>query len=245
MSWLKTLTDEMLKRLPQRQFSPVLIFGFDDVSAAIEIVEKAIAESSAATEALSTAQAKKAAADPSHSYIENPVFAPMAAEFWKAEMTFPIILRRSLFIAICSHVEHVLRQWCDFLDAEWTLKQPFGSFKKRGNESDLHHCVRYLHDVAALPLADFESWQEWNALDAYRIARNCLAHNGGLVDRATDGPKIESLPQFQVDTSGLLMIAPVVHLLPGACEAAAQNARAFFERLTAIGTAARSTRHDQ
>lgn len=35
MNWLKTLADELLKKLPPREFSPALIFGFDDVSAEI------------------------------------------------------------------------------------------------------------------------------------------------------------------------------------------------------------------
>lgn len=47
-----------------------------------------------------------------------------------AEITLPAILRRSLLIAIYSHVEHVLQRWCDGLHKEWSLARDFAAFKR-------------------------------------------------------------------------------------------------------------------
>ncbi len=71
----------------------------------------------------------------------NPVFGPAGLALWEAEMTFPLILRRSLFIAICSHVEHVLRRWCHMLRGEWELARDLKAFPRTPpRESNLHHC---------------------------------------------------------------------------------------------------------
>ena len=155
--------------------------------------------------------------------------APMGAAMWNAEMTFPIILRRSIMIAISSHVEHVLRRWCELLHGEWSLPRKLG--KPSNGQSDLQNCMIYLKDVAGLSLGDFEKWPEWLHVDGYRVARNCLAHNGGIVERQGDRAKIALLAHVEVDESGLLLEHPVVHLLPGACDAALDVVKTFFDRL--------------
>jgi hypothetical protein len=71
-------------------------------------------------------------------------------------------------------------------------------------------------------------------IDGYRVARNCLAHDGGIVRKQLDRSRISALPHVQVDESRLLMAQPTVHLLPGACESAVETATAFFDRLSAI-----------
>jgi hypothetical protein len=45
---------------------------------------------------------------------------------------------------------------------------------------------------------------------------------------------VETLPHVEVDDSGLLMGQPMVHLLPGACEAAADAAQTLFGHLTRV-----------
>ena len=229
--WLTVGLREMLARLPRPQFAPSLIFDFEHVQRAIAIVEGAITQEQARTQLEHQQAAAKAAQDPFHNYIENPVFAPMAASLWNAEMTFPMILRRSLLIAVSSHVEHALRSWCRLLHDEWNLAEVG---KRSPGCSDLQHLMIYLADVSKLALADYETWPEWLRIDAYRVARNCLAHDGGIID--TDGKRaaIETLPQIEVEESGLLMGEPMVHLLPGACEAAADAAQTFFGRLTHV-----------
>lgn len=234
VSWLDKLSKEMIARLPPRPFAPPVTFDFEDVRRAIELVEATIERNKTETAEASRAAAMKAAMDPSHSFIEKPVFAPMAAAFWEAEMTFPLILRRSLLIAISAHTEHVLRCWCRWLEAEWSLPRGVTEFKKERRESDLHQNVRYLRDEAKIALTDFEGWPEWQRVDAYRIARNCLAHDGGAVEDPDHRAKVGTLPHIQVDESRLLIDRPVVHVLPGGCEAAAEAADAFLERLAEV-----------
>jgi hypothetical protein len=94
--------------------------------------------------------------------------------------------------------------------------------------------MNYLRDVAGLALADYPQWKEWEALDAYRVARNKLAHNGGIVLDAGEQKKVSALPCMKVETSRLLSDEPTIFIDAGACEGAADNARAFLDRLTAI-----------
>jgi hypothetical protein len=229
MTWLEKLVPEMLANLPRPVFAPHLIFGFDHVQKAIVMIEGAIdlqrGEAIAAVASASIA----AAQDPHHNWVKNPVIAPAAVALRNAEMTFPLILRRSLFIAICSHVEYALRRWCEMLHQEWSLPRDLDHFTKTPpREADLHHCMRYIRDEAGLALGDFEQWTEWVYIDACRLARNRLAHNGGIIQPA-DPPKLQVLAQVQV--SGFLQDHPGIHLLPGACEAANGMAKTFFERL--------------
>jgi hypothetical protein len=221
--WLTVGMREMLARLPRPQFAPSLIFDFDHVQRSISIVESAITDEQARTQTEHLKTAARAAQNPFHSYIENPVFAPMAASLWNAEMTLPMILRRSLLIAVSSHVEHVLRRWSTLLHDEWHLAK---IEKKPQGRPDLEHFMIYLRDVASLSLGGFENWAEWPRIDAYRIARNCLTHDGGIIDTLAKRAAIETLPHVEIDT--MLMGEPMVHLLPGACEDAAEKAQAFF-----------------
>ncbi len=219
MSWLNDATKRILEKQPPEPFAPNLIFGFDEVHQVIQIAETAIDANIEESRKVGSEAVMRAAANPMHSFVEEPVFTPMAAGLWDAEMTFPVILRRALFIAICSHVEHVLRRWCRLLHATWSLKQDLKALKKNPKESDLHHCLRYLRDEATLAIVDFEQWPEWSRIDAYRVARNRLAHDGGIVEDADERKKLAALPFVEVDDSGILLDDPVIHLLPGACEA--------------------------
>src|SRR6266516_2332651 len=134
-SWLEKLVLEKLRMMPPSSPSPALTFDFDQVRKAIAMIEGAIErEQVAATERGNTSVAK-AAADPSHSYLNEPVFAPMVSHLWEADMTFPLILRRAMLIAISSHVEHSLRQWCLWLEDRWKSGQKLNSFKKEVREN--------------------------------------------------------------------------------------------------------------
>ena len=103
-SWLKEMTKQILNNLPKDMFTD-WTFGYGDIQRVVELVEKAIGNNAAETAEASRNAALKGAADPFHDYIKNPVFAPQASEFWKAEMTFPRVLRSALMIAIYSHTE--------------------------------------------------------------------------------------------------------------------------------------------
>jgi hypothetical protein len=236
MSWLQKIVDEMLVNTPKPTvLTPSLIFGFDDVRTAIEMVEGAIDRKKTEVMEAGHAALAKAARNPDHSWVKNPVFGPFQAAMWESDIGFPMILRRSLLIAIYSHVEHILLRWCHWLHEQWSLKNDVGSIKRSKGESTPHFYLRYLRDVAGLDCGDFRQWPEWPSLDAYRLARNCLAHDGGIVDNAADGVKIGALPHVDIDSSGLLLNHPaLIHVGPGACEAAAETSNAFFDRLTQI-----------
>jgi hypothetical protein len=235
MSWIDRLVKEKLATLKPPSFAPNLIFGFDDVRRVIQLVEAAIDTNKVSTQEAGQDSLRRAAADPSHNWVDRPVFAPMADSMWEAEMTFPLILRRALFIAICAHVEHVLRQWCELLHDEWSLASELRSFSRTpAREADVHRCMRYLRDAAGLAIGDFEQWPEWPKIDACRVARNLLAHDGGLVEDPEQRKRLAQLQHVEIDESGILMAEPVLHLLPGACEIVADNAKTFFDRLTEV-----------
>lgn len=235
MSWLDTLTKEMIARLPPPAFAPSLTFNFEQVSRAIAIVEDGIARYAEAVTEANNAAVEEAMRKPlERDFIKEPLFGPMMLNLLEAGMTFPIILRRSLLISIYSHAEHALRSWCEFLKEEWSLERRTDKLDRLGGESTQALYMRYLRDEAKLPLNDFQDWPEWKQLDGYRNARNCLAHNGGAVTTATQRKQIEELPKIMVDDSTLLMQYPVVHVLPGGCEAAAEICKSFFGRLAEV-----------
>ena len=244
MNWLEAMRPQMEAKiaamLAQKEFSPDLVFDFVHVQAAIKIVEAAISETQALAQDAATTRALEAPAKAAaamatgkpFNFIEEGIFTGNAGILGNAYLTFPRILRGSLFIAICSHVEHVLRQWCRWLHREWSLPKPLG--KKAKHESDLQNCMRYLRDDASLALAGYEHWPEWPIIDTYRVARNCLAHDGGIVpdEHLT---KLKACPQVEIVEPGLLSDERTIHLLPVTCDHAATMAKAFFERLSKIG----------
>lgn len=231
MSWLKEIAGEMVKNLPQDAFTD-WTFGFNDIQRVVDLVEKAVEQNAAETADAGRATALKAAADPSHSFVKNPVFAPMGQELLKAELTFPTILRSALLIAIYSHTEFLLLSWCASLSRDPDISKILKKTQK--GESYPARYLRYLRDDGTLAVGDFVSWPEWHALDGYRVARNCLAHRGGVVDDEAEQRQIGALPHIEIDKTGLQIREPRVHLPPGACGAAAETAKAFIGRVVAI-----------
>jgi len=211
----------------------MLVYDFDHVRVAIELAEGAIEAARVETERAARDAIAEAASDPNRSFVKKPALAPIAAAMWNVEMTFPLILRRSLFIAICSHVEHVLRRWCAFLHAEWKLPEDPKTYEEQNKgKRSAHTLIRYLRDVAKLNIADFGNWPEWVKFDAFFLARNCLVHDGGIVFDDAARKRIAKLQHVEIDASRLLVDADaVVHLLPGACEDAANTAKQLLERL--------------
>jgi hypothetical protein len=239
MSWLEKIVGEVVKSLPAAAVID-RTFGFGDIQRVISLVEKAAEQNAAETIEAGHSVALKAAADPSHSFIKRPVFAPLGAELWKAKVTFPRILRGALLVAIYSYTEFLLRQWCESLSDNLSLPKSFT--KRLKGESVLQGYMNYLRQEAKFDLADFATWSEWERMDAYRRARNCLVHNGGIVEDLEDRLKIDALPKIEIDESGLQLREPIIHLLPGACEAAADTAKAFIGRVVSV--AARDDRWD-
>ena len=112
MGWLDEILGETLKNLRPGMFTD-WSFGFADMQRAITIVEAAIARNEVETADAGRAAALKAAADPSHSFIKDPVFVPMGRELRNASLTLPRILRSGLFIEIYSQTEFLLLAWCE------------------------------------------------------------------------------------------------------------------------------------
>jgi hypothetical protein len=230
-SWLEEMTKQILNNLPRDMFTD-WTFGYGDIQRVVELVEKAIASNAAETTEARRSAASKAAADPFHDYIKTPVFTPQASEFWKAELMFPRVLRSALMIAIYSHTEYLLLSWCESIAPDPSAPK---SLRKLGDgESYPARYLRYLRDDGKLDLGDFTKWPEWDSIDGYRRARNCLAHRGGIVESEEDKAKIGALKQFNIDDSGLQISESLVHLLPGACEAACELAKAFIARAVAV-----------
>lgn len=233
MSWFDGMMDEMIKNIPKDALSD-RSGGLKDMRRVVDLVEAALKTREGETSAAGRASAAKAAADPFHSFVKNPVFGPMGMELWKAMDTFPRILRNAMLIAIYSHVEFLLLSWCESPAVQGA--PPLLRDFPRRRESYPHHYLRYLRDGLGFPLGDFTQWPEWGVLDTYRLARNCLTHNGGIVRDPVQQKAIGALPEIEIDDSGLAVHDPVVHLLPGACEAAAETMIAFIERvLTTAG----------
>lgn len=234
MGWLDEILAEKLKNLKPDAFTD-WSFGFADVQRAIIVVEQAIERNERERAEAGRAAALKAAADPSHSYMKTPIFEPMGRELYKASLTLPRILRSGLFIKIYSQTEFLLLAWCESMTDDPTLPKYLN--KREQGESYPGRYLRFLRDDAGIALDDFTTWPEWEAIDGYRLARNALAHRGGVVDDDEDRKKIAALPHIMIDDSRLQVSEPIVHLLPGGCEAAAATAQAFIGR--AIGIAAR------
>lgn len=237
-SWLDTMleSEAVQKKLAEvkksldRGNSPDLIFDFDHVMGAIGIVEAAITETQGAVHDWSTKRAMAAAANPQTNFIEEGIFTGMAAPMWNAHWTLPMILRRSLFLTVSTHTEHVLRQWCRSLQERWSIQQPLG--RKPRDKTDLQHCMEYLRDAIGLGVGGFEKWPEWLVLDTNRIIRNCLAHDGGLVPNE-HLERLKAVTYIQVEDDPVLVgDEAFVNVIPGACEYSATITKAFFERLS-------------
>jgi hypothetical protein len=234
---LDEYTRRIIESMPKRPISPMLIFGFEDIADVIRLVESAITSHSAETEAQANEMVTQSAQGAFEGdFLSRGIFRSIAASYARSESIFPMILRRSVLIAIASHVEHVLRQWCPMLQTRLSLGRTLDDFQKHNHEADVHWCMRYLHEEAHLAVAGFETWPEWLDLDAYRHARNALAHNGGIVNNH-QRQKLQRLALIHIDESHLHMNEPNVHVRPGACEHAAETARTFFQRLSGIAEA--------
>jgi hypothetical protein len=165
------------------------------------------------------------------SFIEEGPFTGMSAGLWNVHWTFPMILRRSLFVAVCSHTEHVLRRWSHHLRERWAIGRKLG--RPKDGKTDIQNCMEYLRDEVKLGVDGFEQWPEWIAVDTNRLIRNLLTHDGGIV-LDDDRGKFSALSYIEVDDSELVSEEPMLNLLPGAPETAAKTAKEFFERLTGI-----------
>jgi hypothetical protein len=181
----------------------------------------------------------KAAADPRHDFIRDPVLAPMAAMMWNAEMTFPLILRRSVFIAICAYVEHLLRRWCAFLHVQWKLAEDPKTYEvnnegKRGTQT----LVRYLRDIAGLEIADYGNWPEWSKLDAYFAFRSSpvSARQHAREKTLRASMKSTALAPLAVGPRAI-DVRHAARLAVTVAKRFIRSGNRFPERMTSIGTA--------
>ncbi|MCC7536613.1 MAG: hypothetical protein IT379_10390 [Deltaproteobacteria bacterium] len=238
-SWLEAMMPEILASLPPPVFAPAIVHSFGEVRTVIAMIESSVEQKQVEVEAEQRETLARAAADPNHSWLKSRTFSSVMATEWDVRFTFPLILRRSLMIAISSHTEHALERWCAWLHGNWSLQTTPKAFKK-AKGSTMHAYLLYLRDEAQLALGDFEAWPEWQAVDAYRLVRNCLAHDGGVIDSAGDRAKIAALPDVEVDDSGLFSEDPIIQLGAKACEHAVEAADTLLTRIA--GVAAKDSR---
>lgn len=233
MSWLDEMMSEITRIMPKDGFAD-RSGGLKDVRRVVDVVEDALKRRDAETAEASRISTLRAAADPSHDWLTNPVFAPTSVELWKAMETFPRILRNAMLIAAYSQLEYLLLSWCESVAVPGRVA--FADFPPRQRkEPHPRYYLRYLRDGAGLRLGNFTRWPEWQPLNAYRVVRNCLAHNSGIVRESHHRAAVGSLPHVAIDDSVLALHEPAIHLLPGACEAAVDLMMAFIER--ALSTA--------
>ena len=88
-NWLDEMMPRMLAKLrsvfPPRALSPNLVFDVGHVRKAILMVEEAIKRDQQEVHDEGQNRLIKAAQDPFHDRIENPVFAPMAVSNWDGQ----------------------------------------------------------------------------------------------------------------------------------------------------------------
>jgi hypothetical protein len=234
MSWLREMmNDERMKAAIERLKSeglpmPAALFDFDDVLEAVQLIEESIKAKGESERSEGTKQIREIGMDPKRSFLDEMPFTNMAMSFWKTDIVFPAILRRSVFVAVSSHAEGVLQLWCRGLQGSWLLGKP----KKNKGDRAVQAYLRYLKEEANLHLGDFESWDEYIKFNVYWDVRNVIVHEAGVVTKSLDVSSVEDF--VQIDDSQLLMPHErVVHLLPGACEDAARTARKLLDRIGA------------
>jgi hypothetical protein len=208
--------------------SPSVLFDFEDVLEATKLVESAIEAKGAKEAAEHMAHAREIASNPMRSFLEELPFTKYAQKSWRTNFALPTIGRGSLLVAITSHLEGVLRLWCDALREVRRLAPVTFPTSK----SKLDAYLEYLEKIAALPINGYEEWEEFKKAKAYMAVRNCIVHEAWVV--TSDLRNFELISAYVgLDNSGLLMAAEkVVHLRPGACEDAAKTAKSFLDRIS-------------
>lgn len=245
MSWMKELLNEArtaaARETAERPPMPTAIFDFEDVAEAIRVVEDGIARRAELAREKGEQRILDAAKDLTTSFLEARPFSIMAAELWQTGVVLPVILRRSLLVAILSHVEFVLKRWCVGLRGHWQLGR---APKKPSNENASHYYLRYLAEEARLQIGDFETWKEWETFEAYWAARNAIVHDAGSIAVPSEAANaVDKLQFVKIDKSRLLLPGEgIVHVLPGACEEAASIAENLLERIGRAYLAAEAAR---
>lgn len=231
MSALDEILKEMMKNVPA-DLGVDRTFGFGDIRRVIGIAEAAISQHSTATSNALSAAALNAAKNPAHDFVSKPIFAGASLELFNVDWTFARLFRASLLIAIYSHTEYLLLSWCESVAQDEDVARDLR--RTRTGESYPARYLRFLRDEAGIAIGDFTSWPEWSAIDAYRRARNALAHRGGVVEDPDDRARINTLTSVFVDDDVPELREPLVCIGPGGCEAAIDIAQAFVGRAVAI-----------
>ena len=89
---------------------------------------------------------------------------------------FPMILRNSFLVSVHSLLEHKMDLVCKRIKEERQIASNWDD-SRRGNA--LHKFKRYFKH-AGLELTD----NDWQEINNYRIIRNCIVHNRGLIKGA-------------------------------------------------------------
>lgn len=137
---------------------------------------------------------------------------------------FPSILRTSLFLSIYSFLETQLILLCKQLQAKKRIDISVTDLKGNGIEM----ASKYLKKVIGISFPDTS--KEWVNVKHYNHLRNCIAHNGGIVNRDKKEliKAIDAIPYIRIEDNGY---DESLRFEPLFCTEFINNIKAFWELL--------------
>jgi len=97
--------------------------------------------------------------------------------------TFPGIFRNSFFVSAYSLLEHKMALFCSWLKKDNNISKDWSELKGSTLDKFKSYCkLAYL----TLNYTD----QTWQEINNYRIVRNCIVHNRGLIEGAKQRDKL-------------------------------------------------------
>jgi len=98
-------------------------------------------------------------------------------QHWDYAETFPGILRNSFFVSAYSLLEHKMALFCSWLKKDNNISKDWSELRGSTLDKFKSYCK-----LAHLTL-DYTD-QNWEEINYYRIVRNCIVHNRGLIKGA-------------------------------------------------------------
>jgi hypothetical protein len=93
---------------------------------------------------------------------------------WDYSYTLPNIMRNSFFVALFSFLEHKLGIFCKYMQKERKIVSSWQDEKGNTLDKFKKYCK---HNRLSLKFDD----QNWQEINHYRLIRNCIVHNKGLI----------------------------------------------------------------
>lgn len=156
------------------------------------------------------------AADPNNLIVLDRSFWPGRTD------EFAGILRRSFFISLYSFFENLLISECNSRENN---EIPL-VFKDIYAHDELQKVAKYFTKVLQIDFPNTTS--QWEAIQNYRIIRNCVVHaQGRLNELKNDGDRQKLLKYFDKNTNVILK-EEEIYLKRGFCDEVLQNIETFL-----------------